>query len=176
MADHELERLRVPRFSLDLFGICCGIHEALVFYPDLRAPLDHVLHFGDIFPTVMAILFFVTVILWIGVGIMKAWGYLSNKPLRQSAVGGLKTFSEVDSFITEVELRKGDVDHAYQTFISRVHGVRLNLHDNEEAHESKEPFSVRFSPAEMRQAYEAVNPEEDALRRAVEELQNYLFA
>jgi hypothetical protein len=52
--------------------------------------------------------------------------------------------------------------------------LRLTFHHHENAQRTNEP-ELLFSPAEIRQAREAIIPDEDILKQAIEEFRDYLF-
>jgi len=73
-------------YALEVFGVGCGIHEALVFYPDLKQILDYIPHFDRIFGAAMALLFVVTAILWLMAGIVNLWRLWSGNQTEQTVL------------------------------------------------------------------------------------------
>jgi hypothetical protein len=75
MENYQSRRWHFRHYSLEIFGFFCGIHEALMFYPDAKLLLDSIPKFESIFSITMGFLFVVTVLLWVGAWVGMAWGY-----------------------------------------------------------------------------------------------------
>lgn len=176
--------MHIRDYALEVFGVGCAIHESQVFYPDLKEILDNVPYFERAFGVIMALLFVLTVLLWLIAGL----AYLIRKrPIQvstdaptqpattQSSFAAVNSFAAADKLKTDSELRKQDLDGAYENFLGNFEGLRLLYQDDENLAKMNQSILAGFSPADYREARRVTEIAASRLREALDEFRKYLF-
>ncbi|SRR5258708_7182439 len=174
----------IHHWTLEIFGIGCGIHEVEAIYPDMRQILSHIPGFELSFAIAMKILFALTVLSWLFVGVLRVWRHFFPLPVSQvpsslkphiSKPVGMNSSPQLAQFFQDVRMRVYDVEAAAERYLNQVDVLRrLQEHDEREAEQRYLTKPERVTPAQFRQEHENVEREEKWSSDALTDLQTFL--